>query len=154
MSLSVILFIILVGLVLIILEIFILPGLISGMIGIGFLVVGVFCAYRFLGTGTGHLVLGGSAVASIILLILSFRSSTWKRVTLNKSLHGKTNELLDGIVNRGDEGISLSRLAPIGTALINEHIYEVQSLQNFIDQNQPIRVISVNGNKIIVEEKK
>lgn len=154
MSLTAVIILVILGLALIILEIFILPGLIVGFIGIGLLVAGVACAYHFLGSSTGHIILIGSAVSSLILLYFSLKSSTWNRVSLGTSLHGKTNTIDHMDIKPGDEGVALSRLAPIGNALIKDHIVEVQSMKDFIDQNVAIKVLRVDGNKIIVEQKR
>jgi membrane-bound ClpP family serine protease len=62
---------------------------------------------------------------------------------------------LEGIeIKVGDEGTSVSRLAPSGKALINNEIIEVHTFGEFIDQEKELTVISVKENKITVTLKK
>ena len=56
--------------------------------------------------------------------------------------------------NEGDTGLTMSRLAPTGKAMINDQIIEVHTYGEFIDQEKEIVVISVKDNKIIVTTKK
>ena len=48
------------------------------------------------------------------------------------------------------QGKSLSRLAPSGNAILNGNVLEVHSENAFVDENTPIVVIRMEGNKIIV----
>jgi len=54
----------------------------------------------------------------------------------------------------GTEGQTISRLAPAGKAVFNGSTEEVFSQQEFIDENQPVVIIKIEGNKIIVKLKK
>ncbi|MCC8142562.1 MAG: NfeD family protein [Tannerellaceae bacterium] len=56
--------------------------------------------------------------------------------------------------NPGDEGITLSRLAPIGKATINGIVVEAKSEEGFIDEEVPLVVVHVDGYNVIVTEKK
>jgi membrane-bound ClpP family serine protease len=51
------------------------------------------------------------------------------------------------------EGKAVSRLAPIGKALIEDRLYEVRSDGSYIDSNSEIIVTRIEGNKIFVEIK-
>jgi len=54
----------------------------------------------------------------------------------------------------GMEGKTISRLAPAGKAVFNGSTEEVFSQQEFIDENQPVVITKIEGNKIIVKLKK
>ena len=53
----------------------------------------------------------------------------------------------------GDEGLTLSRLAPIGKARINGFTVEAKSMDELIDENTPVEVIRVDGYNVIVKIK-
>ena len=52
----------------------------------------------------------------------------------------------------GQEGTTVSRLAPTGKIEIEGEFYEAQSLSTFIDPRKKIRVAKVEGAKIYVEQ--
>jgi membrane-bound ClpP family serine protease len=59
---------------------------------------------------------------------------------------------LDDILSPGDRGKSISRLAPMGKALINNEYYEVSTNGEFVDENQPIEVIKIEGSRVLVKK--
>ena len=72
---------------------------------------------------------------------------------LKKELTGKVPTLDEKLIKAGDTGTTLSRLAPIGKAMINNQIAEVQSTVDLIDENQEITVVKTDNNKIWVKLK-
>ena len=155
MSLSIILVLIVLGLILLLIEILILPGTaIIGLAGVGFIIASVYSAYHSFGTEIGHIILSGTIATSILVIYLSLRSNTWKKLMLKTELTGKVPNLAENLIKIGDYGNSSSRLAPIGKALINEQYVEVHSVEGFVDENQEITVVQIENNKIFVKLKK
>ena len=56
-------------------------------------------------------------------------------------------------VKPGDEGMTISRLTPMGKARFNDRIYEVKSTGEYVDQKTEIVAIRMEGSKIIVKPK-
>jgi membrane-bound ClpP family serine protease len=52
----------------------------------------------------------------------------------------------------GKEGIALTILRPAGTVIINNERVDVVSEGGFIDQNAVVKVIKVEGARIVVRE--
>lgn len=52
----------------------------------------------------------------------------------------------------GKEGIALTMLRPSGTAIINNERLDVVTEGGFVDQNRKIKVIKVEGVRIVVRE--
>lgn len=152
MTLTAIILLILLGLVLVLLEILVVPGFIVGIIGGILMIAGIVSAWINYGTDTGLLILGGTAVVTVISIVLVFRSRTWQRVTLQSSINSRVNVLEENSVNPGDKGVSVSRLVPMGTALINNNYVEVQALDGFVNENTPVVVVKVTGNRILVKQ--
>jgi membrane-bound ClpP family serine protease len=142
------------GLFLLVVEFFMIPGVTVAGIG-GFLIIiyAVYSAYTDLGTTTGHLTLLFTAIASIATLAFSLRARTWKRVSLETSINSKAVDELENEIQVGDEGVTISRLAPMGKASIKGKIVEASTTGGLINQNTPIVVVHVETNKIIVKPK-
>lgn len=142
------------GFLLIMLEFFVVPGItIAGIGGILLMAGGVYLAYDVFGAPTGHYYLGAVLLISIILVSFAFRSDTWKRMMLKSEIKGKINTHDDEDFKAGDTGITISRLAPMGTVEVNNLTIEGQSDGPFLDQGIEIEVIKVQRNKLIVKPK-
>lgn len=145
---------VLLGILLLLVEILLLPGIhLAGVIGLILMVLGVFLAYNQLGVMQGTIALIVAAVVSVFMLILALRSKTWKRVTLHESVDSQAVIDYTTVVKPGDEGRTISRLAPMGKALINSVEVEVTAVGELIDQQQNIVVVKVEENRIIVKLK-
>ena len=81
---------ILLGIILILVEIFFVPGV--GFVGvIGFLIIflGIYLAYD-LSTNYGHITLLVGALVSLGLGVLAFRENTWIKLGVKTNLAGKS----------------------------------------------------------------
>ncbi|MCB0395813.1 MAG: NfeD family protein [Flavobacteriales bacterium] len=151
MTLTTILILLLLGLGLVILELLVVPGTTAvGVIGGLMLIAGIWFTYNKYGSTTGHMVLGGALIVITVMFRLALRAKTWKRLSVQEEITGKMNVLEEGEVNAGDSGNAVSRLAPMGKARINGQLYEVQSKDGWVDAGMNIRVVKVDGSKIIV----
>jgi membrane-bound ClpP family serine protease len=145
---------IIIGLIFLALEILVIPGVgIAGIIGFILIAVGVWQTYAGHGMLAGHLVLAGTFTLTILTLVLSLRGKTWRRLALSTSIDSKVNLIDEENVKPGDSGKTVSRLAPMGKALINGEFYEVSTNGDFIDQQTEIVVLKIDHNKIIVKRK-
>ena len=155
MAWSVIAVLILIGLLFIILEILVIPGVaIFGILGVIIILIGVWQSYITYGTTAGHFVLASSILLSIVTLVFSLRSKTWKRMMLNSKIEGKTNVIDENKIKAGDTGKTTSRLSPAGKAMINGDYYEVHTQSEFVDPGTEIEIIKIDFNKIYVKQKK
>ena len=153
MTLTSILLLILLGLFLLMLEILFVPGMVLGFISVILMIVGIAFSFKDYGTTTGFIVLGATAVASAVAVYWAFNSGIWKKLQVQSSMDGKANVLEEGAVKVGDHGKTISRLNPMGKALINNLQVEVHTQDGFIDQEQEIAVVKMEQNKIFVKLK-
>jgi membrane-bound ClpP family serine protease len=151
MAWSVIIPVIVFGLLLVLLEIFILPGLVAGIVGGLLVVFGVYQSYLAYGVMAGSIVLFATIAVFIILMVLFFKSGTWRKVALSDVVEGKMNTI-DKTLKAGVTGKTISRLAPMGKALINNDYCEVTTNGEFVDENEEIIIVKIEGNKIIVRK--
>jgi membrane-bound ClpP family serine protease len=155
MSWILIIILIVLGLLFLLLEILVIPGItFAGIIGFGLLFVGLWQTYVSKGIIAGHITLGSTVLVTILILYYSFKAGTWKRMALKSTVDGKIDQLEGLNINVGDTGLSVSRLAPSGKAMINNDIIEVHTFGEFIDQEKEVKVISIKNNKIIVTTNK
>lgn len=152
MSITAIILIILLGIILLLIEFLIVPGVtVAGIGGSILLVGGVICAYIFHSSTIGNYVLLGTVLAIIAIFIWAFKAKSWRRFGLETSIEGHAPENPVTELQVGDKGKSVSRLAPIGKAMIGNKVMEVRSNGGYIDANQDIQVIRIEQNKIFVE---
>jgi len=154
MSWVVILALISVGFIFLLLEILVVPGTtVIGFIGAAMMAFGVYSTYAYFGAAAGTYTLAGTLIFSAVALTLAFKSNSWKIAMLDSKIDGKVNVVDIENVKPGDEGITITRLNPMGKALINNEYYEVTSRENLIDPDTKIVILKVDGNQIIVKSK-
>jgi len=152
MTWTAIIVLLIVGLLLITLEIVVLPGAVAGIVGGVCMAVAVWQSYAVYGTVAGNIVLVLSVVATILLLAFFMRSKTWRFFGLKTEIDGKVNTVDEGVLPIGARGKTLSRLAPTGKASINGQIVEVHTINEFVDENEEIEIIKIEGYKITVRK--
>ncbi|MGB9750366.1 MAG: NfeD family protein [Caldisericia bacterium] len=145
------------GVVLLLIEIFLIPGFgLTGISGIILIFVSIFFT---LGGGVKALYSIGVVavillILFIILLILFPKIPIWKKLGLKEkqetekgyTSYTKIDELI------GKEGVVITTLRPTGTIEIDKKKYDALSLGEFIEKGNKIKVIKVEGGKIIVEK--
>ena len=71
-------------------------------------------------------------------------------MSLHTNIEATAPTEVDTRVSVGDEGVSLSRLNPMGRVLLGESVVEARSLE-FIDEGVKVRVIKVERTTVEVE---
>jgi len=157
------LLIVLVGLVLLMVEALLIPGFgIAGVAGIGVILWGLYLlllpdvpvseeVYHSALTGLTIGLIGG-----IIALVLLFRMVTktkfWTKLTspgVESQDEGYSTSIgLEDMV--GKNGIATSDLRPSGWALFGDQKIFVVTEGEFVDKDQSIKVLSVDGNRVVV----
>jgi membrane-bound ClpP family serine protease len=134
-------------------EIFLLPGItLAGIGGVLFAIGGIAYAYTT-GTTTGHITLGSSIVVFGGIFCWLLRRNSFNRIALKTDIDSTLSSPKDENLHIGDEGITLSRLAPVGKARFNNITVEAKSINDFIDENTPIVILQIEGFHVIVEHK-
>ncbi|HUS86057.1 MAG TPA: NfeD family protein [Bacteroidales bacterium] len=154
MSLGLIIFLILLGIVLFLVEFLIVPGVtIAGIGGALCIVTADVMAFYFHGPKIGLFVLIGTLVIIMVTVALMLKTGTWKKLMLNKQIDGKIDLVHkeEGNVKTGDKGVTVTRLNPMGRVNVNGRYYEAKALDKLIDQQTEIEVIKVESNKLIVK---
>ncbi|MDR1330696.1 MAG: NfeD family protein [Tannerella sp.] len=141
-----------IAIILFLLEIFLFPGVtLAGIGGALFAIGGVVYSYYTLGTAGGHVTLGASLVVYGAFFYWILRSKSLRRIALNTTVDSKLASTRDMGLNPGDEGITLSRLAPIGKARFGNTTVEAKSMESFIDEQTPVVIMHIEGYHVIVK---
>ena len=155
MSYLAILIIIILGIFLLLLEFLIIPGVtVFGIGGFVFILVGIGSAYYFHGITAGNYTLIAAVLASLVTIYFVFKQKTWKKMGLQTNINSKVEPFETARIHAGDHGITITRLAPMGKAMVNDVICEAKSTGNFIDENTAIEVLEVLTTQIIVKPTK
>ncbi len=151
MATGLIIILIVLGLILILLELFVTPGFITGILGGAAWFYALYKIYEQYGKTSGHLALGGLILLLLACIIIAVKSGVWERVSLHQNIEGKVNEMPD--VKVGDSGYALSAFRPYGKAVINEQNIEAASMGEHIETGAWVEIIKIENNKITVKQK-
>ena len=150
MDILIIVLFLLFGIILLLIEIFFLPGItIAGIAGIAFLIGGIVFAFSVDATH-GIYTMIVAAVALGFAIWYFMRSRMLDKMSLHAEIDGKVETIDESSIKIGDRGVTASRLAPMGKVKINGITVEAKSLFDFIDEDTEIEVIAVNSTNVEV----
>lgn len=140
------------GLLLLIAEVFLIPGsAIAGLASAASLIYAVYFAFDTLGTQAGWITLAAVFFGIVAVTTWFVRTKAVDRLAVNKSLDYRPDPLAGTGLKVGDTGITLTRLTLIGNAEINGHRLEVQSADGFIDERTPVQVSRISNGVVYVQ---
>jgi membrane-bound ClpP family serine protease len=154
-DLIIIIAVILLGVVFMLIEIFLLPGIsIAGIAGAIFLIGGIIYAYIFQGSVVGNITLAGAALFLGGSFFWLLKSKSLRKISLDTNIEGKVDTSYLQKIAAGDSGVTLSRLNPIGQVVVNDVEAEAKSFDGeFIDEDTEIEVIKVETYNVLVKRK-
>ena len=152
------------GVVLVLVEIFVIPGFgIFGIAGILMMVAGLF-----LGMISDFPIIDGEMISTAIMqlagsFVLTFlflfvlsktlpKTKVWNRLILKDNIAAKS-----GYTSKPDfthllskTGVAMTDLRPAGTVIIKGKRYDVVTDGEFIDKETNVKVIKIEGSKVVV----
>ena len=141
-----------IGFLLVIVEIFFIPGTtLVGILGLIFSGAAIVMTYLAYGNQIGLYVLVSTSALKLGLLIYTFRAQPWLRFSHKNAITSKVNEGLNRLVEINMIGKTVSTLRPVGKARFNDQEFEVKTLSKYISEGVNIRVVQIVSNQIIVE---
>ena len=143
----IVLFIIGIGAV--ITEMFI-PGMIVGICGIVCMITSIVFAYNTNHNILGHVLISCSIFSIPILLIIWYKIFS-KAFSIKESEKGfsSSNHELKELISK--EGVTITPLHPSGIVLIDGKRVDVVTYGNMIGKNVKVKVVEVEGNRIVVK---
>jgi membrane-bound ClpP family serine protease len=140
------------GIVLLLIEVTILPGItVAGVGSFLVLVYSVYLAFTTYGSLVGFLTLAFVLIVSPLLVYYFFKGKAGKSMVLNTVLTGIANEINPEKVKVGDIGVTIGRLAPMGKIKVNDEVVEVRSTGTFVSPGEKVRIIHIEKSMVTVE---
>lgn len=141
---------IIIGLLLLFAEILLIPGVgIAGILGLVSLGGSCFYAFNQMGGTVGAIVTAVNVALVVGLSIYVLRAKTWKRLSLDTNINSKA--VADTGLAVGDRGVTVSRLAPMGSARFDTELIEVKALEGFVDPEVEVEIVLMEDGKIYVK---
>jgi membrane-bound ClpP family serine protease len=143
---------ILLGVILLLIEFAVIPGVtIAGIGGAILFGYSIYLAFSEYGTWAGIITLLVIIVFIPLLFYKFFKGRFGKNMQLGTTITGKVVNVDRQKVKTGDKGIALTRLTPVGKISVNDETYEGKSTGHIIDAGTEIEVIKILNNQIIVK---
>lgn len=140
------------GLLLIALET-VVPGGVLGVLGVLCIVAAVLAGYFVFDASTANGIFLAVVVAFLIggLLWLRYfpQSRLGQRFAVQNTV-GNQGFNYDHLV--GKRGVTVTPLRPSGTIKIDEQRWDVLTDGSYVEVDQPVEVVQVDGNRILVRE--
>lgn len=147
-----IILLIVIGVILLLAELLLLPGITIAAIASFCCLVGASAwVFSEFGIGLGFLTLGIITLLVIIVLAIFLRPKTWSKMALNTEIKESISTPIDKLVPRDSTGLALTRLAPMGKVIIESQTYEAKTMGAYIDEGTQIKVIGYDNQNVIVE---
>ena len=154
MEIAIVVVLCFIGIALILLEIFLIPGItVAGIAGGISSVIAIYYAYTHIGVLGGTIVLISSLVVFGIAFVILIKSKALDTIALKTNIQSTVASGDSLKINEGDTGISISRLNPMGKVKINNVTMEAKSLGEFIDEETEVVVVRVFSTQLIVKIK-
>jgi membrane-bound serine protease (ClpP class) len=130
-------------------------GMLSAL-SVGLFGFSLYLAFANIGPAAGTMFVLADIVIIPVALVVAFKALGKSTAALTTSLSQK-----DGVTSQdprakmyeGAEGVSYTALRPSGTALINDERVDVITDGEFLDKGVPIRVVMIEGNRIVVSRR-
>jgi len=154
MSLFAVALLIVLGIIMLLIEFLVIPGIsVAGIAGFLLMLGGLIASYYYHGVQTGLYTLLITVAFSAVTVYYVFKRNTWKKIGLDSTIDSKHNPFDVTLIHPGDTGKSITRLAPVGKVMVNDIICEAKSFTGYIDENTEIEVIKVLNTQLIVKPK-
>jgi membrane-bound serine protease (ClpP class) len=163
------LLLIMLGVTLLCVEIFVLPGFFIGAVGIGVIVIGMLLSFQSFVIPSPELPWQAAALkvnvlrvslsilGSIVLTLVFFRyfferlGRVVKGPYLSATLEGAQSDADMAFVPKiGDSGVATTPLRPAGKVSIDKNLCDVVTEGQFIDAGMTVVVSQIQGNRIVV----
>lgn len=146
----------LVGVVVIICEIFIPSAGVLSVLAAGLFCYSLYLVFAHVSTFAGSVLLAADLVIIPILVVYALKMLARSPATLRKTLSSKEGVLSqspDLEKHVGRTGTAITDLRPAGAAIIDGRRMDVVSRGEYIDKDSEIIVVKVTGNQIVVKHK-
>lgn len=144
---------IILGMLFLVAELLLFPGLsIGGILAMVCYGGAIWYAFDALSVTAGVWTIVAVAILSLLSLIFSLRAKTWQRLALKQEIDSVSMPNPESEVAIGAVGVSISRLSPMGKVEVNGKTFEAKSADVFIDQRSKVEVVGFDNFTLIVRK--
>lgn len=146
-----------IGIGLVLLEIFVVPGFgVTGIGGITCIAASIYFVFPTaeMALTVMAIVMTLTVIGGIILVKIFGTSRVWHKISLQTKLNAESGYTshTDKSDLLGQKGVSLTKLRPAGTILINNEKIDAVSEGEFIEKDTEIEVIKITGTSIVIRK--
>lgn len=143
----------LLGLILVLAEIFLVPGIgVAGILGILSMSGSSYYAFVEYGTVGCIIVTAINVVLLVLLMVLAFRAKTWKKLSLNTNIDSRAVAPESEMVQVGQRGKAETRMAPTGMVRFENVKVEARAVEGIVNPCSDVEVVFIEDNKIYVKQ--
>ena len=144
---------VLIGVLLLLAEILIIPGVgVTGILGLVSLGGSCFYAYHEMGGTAGTVVTTVVCLLVVLMLVFVLRGKTWTKLALKTSIESKATPGTIKEIDLGQKGEAVTRLSPMGSVRFDDEVVEVKSLDGMLERGTQVTVVLIEDNKIYVKQ--
>lgn len=139
------------GVLLLMAEIFLLPGLtVAGFAGVGSLIGAIVYAFIYVGNEAGYITLGVSIVVTVGTFVYLVKSKAMDRIALTTDVDSKVDISEVESIQKGDKGVAESRLNPIGSVNFDGTVVEAKSIDGeYISEGTVVEAVKIESNILV-----
>ena len=145
------------GIAVILLEFFIPAFGLIGVIGAASVIGSIVLAFRVSSlAGSIFLILTLIIVPSMVFIFFKYFPRTYfgKKLILGNSFNQSDDLPERTSLMPGISGVAVTDLRPSGSIIVDNNRYSALSAGEYIDKNRNIKIVRIEGNKIVVKEEK
>ena len=149
-----------IGFIALFLELFVPAAGVIGGAGIICMIIGTVLGYRYLGKAAGTIFLAGTLIGTPAMIVIGLKlfpkTFVGKKLILSHSQQQEsgftsyTEDMYEGLA--GKTGTSVTPLRPSGMVRIGSKKYSVVTSGEMILKDKQVKVIKVEGSRIVVRE--
>ena len=153
-------FLFVLGFIALFLELFVPAAGVIGGAGIICMIIGTVLGYRYLGKAAGTIFLAGTLIGTPAMIVIGLKlfpkTFVGKKLILSHSQQQEsgftsyTEDLYEGLA--GKTGTSVTPLRPSGMVRIGSIKYSFVTSGEMILKDKQVKVINVEGSRIVVRE--
>lgn len=145
---------ILLGVVLLVVEVALIPGLgLTGIVGAAFMIAAIVYAFIGVSTLVGWLTLIGSILICVLLIVWAVYGKSLDKVALKEKIDSSVADPNIATLSVGMRGVAVTRLASIGNAEFDGTVVEVAVRNgNFVDADENVEIVLIQDGTVYVKK--
>lgn len=145
---------ILLGVVLLVVEVALIPGLgLTGIVGAAFMIAAIVYAFIGVSTLVGWLTLIGSILICVLLIVWAVYGKSLDKVALKEMIDSSVADPNIATLSVGMRGVAVTRLASIGNAEFDGTVVEVAVRNgNFVDADENVEIVLIKDGTVYVKK--